>query len=61
MGGCTPVSESSGSEGRKTNRATVASSGQTQGASVVVGKERESKYERAIPAAIKCDGERISL
>ena len=37
VGGCTPVSESSGSEGRKTNRATVASSGQTQGESVVVG------------------------
>ena len=56
MGGCTPVSESSGSEGRKTNRATFASSGQTQGESVVVGKERESKYERAIPAAINSSG-----
>ena len=62
MGGCTPVSESSGSEGRKTNRATFASSGETQGASVVVGLlVGKSKYERAIPAAIKCDGERISL
>ena len=61
MGGCTPVSESSGSEGGKTNRATFASSGQTQGESVVVGLLVKSKYERAIPAAIKCDGERISL